>query len=51
MGRPKGRRYKARVSVPIETELLERLEDLSREKGISIAGLVRIAVREWLKTK
>jgi len=43
------RRYGARVSVSLEPEVLERLEDLSREMGVSIAGLIRMAVRDWLK--
>jgi metal-responsive CopG/Arc/MetJ family transcriptional regulator len=44
------KRYAARVSVALEPDLLEKLQDLSREKGISLAGLVRMAVREWLKS-
>ncbi len=43
------KRYEARVTVALEAELLEKLEDLSREKGVSLAGLVRMAIREWLK--
>jgi len=45
------KRYEARVSVALESEILERLKDLSREKGVSIAGLIRMAVREWLKNQ
>ena len=44
------KRYVARVSVALESELFEKLQDLSREKGISLAGLIRMAVREWLKS-
>jgi metal-responsive CopG/Arc/MetJ family transcriptional regulator len=46
----KEKKYAARVTVAIEQDLLEKLEDLSREKGVSLAGLIRMAVREWLKS-
>jgi metal-responsive CopG/Arc/MetJ family transcriptional regulator len=40
-----------KVSVLIEQEDLERLEDLSREAGKSISFLFRAAVREFLERK
>jgi predicted DNA-binding ribbon-helix-helix protein len=43
-----GRRFGAKVSVALEPDLIERLEELSRERGISISGLVRMAVHRWL---
>ena len=42
---------KVKVSVLIEQEDLERLEDLSREIGKSISSMVRAAVREFLEGK
>lgn len=43
------RRYGARVLIAMEPELRERLRDLSREKGISLSGLLRMAVHEWME--
>jgi predicted DNA-binding protein len=40
-----------KVSVLIEQEDLERLEDLSRETGRSISSMVRAAVKEFLERK
>jgi predicted DNA-binding protein len=40
-----------KVSVLIEQEDLERLEDLSRETGKSISSMVREAVKEFLEGK
>jgi len=45
---PKVKRYGARITVPLEDELLQKLDELSREKGVSIAGLVRMILKEWL---
>ena len=42
---------KVKVSVLIEQENLERLEDLSRETGKSISFMVREAVKEFLERK
>ena len=42
---------KVKVSVLIQQEDLERIEDLSRETGESISFLVRAAVREFLDRK
>jgi len=42
---------KVKVSVLIEQGDLERLEDLSREKGKSISSMVRAAVKEFLERK
>jgi len=42
---------KVKVSVLIEQEDLERLEDLSRETGKSISFMVRAAVKEFLERK
>jgi len=42
---------KVKVSVLIEQEDLERLEDLSRETGKSISSMVREAVKEFLERK
>ena len=42
---------KVKISVLIEQEDLERLEDLSRETGKSISSMVRAAVREFLERK
>jgi predicted DNA-binding protein len=42
---------KVKVSVLIEQEDLERLEDLSRETGKSISSMVRAAVKEFLERK
>lgn len=42
---------KVRVSVCIEPEDLERLEDLSRETGKSISSLIRAAVKMFLEGK
>ncbi|MBS7635744.1 ribbon-helix-helix protein, CopG family [Candidatus Bathyarchaeota archaeon] len=39
---------KVKISVSIEPECLERLEDLSREAGKSIGSLIRVAVKEFL---
>jgi metal-responsive CopG/Arc/MetJ family transcriptional regulator len=47
----KEKKYTTRVTVALDSDLLEKLEDLSRDKGISLAGLVRMAVKEWLKVK
>jgi predicted DNA-binding ribbon-helix-helix protein len=43
-----GRRFGAKVSVALEPDLIERLEELSHERGVSISGLVRMAVHRWL---
>ena len=42
---------KVKVSVLIQQEDLERIEDLSRETGESISFLVRVAVKEFLERK
>lgn len=42
---------KVRVSVCIEPEHLERLEDLSRETGMSISFMICAAVKEFLEKK
>ena len=42
---------KVKVSVLIEEEDLERLEDLSRQTGRSISSMVRAAVKEFLERK
>ncbi|MGB9779072.1 MAG: ribbon-helix-helix domain-containing protein [Candidatus Bathyarchaeales archaeon] len=41
---------KVKISVLIEQEDLQRLEDLSRETGKSISSLVRMAVKEFLES-
>ncbi len=38
-----------RVTVLLEREDLKKLEDLSREKGISLSALIRMVVKEWLR--
>jgi predicted DNA-binding protein len=40
-----------KVSALIDQVDLERLEDLSREKGKSISSMVRAAVKEFLERK
>jgi|GEM_PF-6942020 hypothetical protein len=47
-GRITGRRFGAKVSIAMEPDLIERLKELSSERGISISGLVRMAVHRWL---
>lgn len=42
---------KVNVSVRIEQEDLERLEDLSRETGKSISSMICRAVKEFLEKK
>jgi len=37
------------VTVFLSDDSLAKLEDLSREKGVSLSGLIRMAVREWLR--
>jgi len=37
------------VSASIDIELLEALEDMSRETGQSISSLIRSAVRDFVK--
>jgi len=42
---------KVKVSVLVEQEDLERLEDLSRETGESISSMVRAAVKQFLNKR
>ena len=42
---------KVKVSVLIEEEDLERIEDLSRQTGRSISSMVRAALKEFLERK
>lgn len=41
---------KTQISVNLDLEDAERLEDLSRETGLSLSSLIRQAVKGWLKT-
>jgi len=43
--------YTERVTVLLTPEDLQKLGDVSREKGVSISSVIRMAVREWLKSK
>lgn len=45
----KGRRVG--IYTYVNPEDSEKLSDMSRETGTSISGLVRQAVKEWLKKK
>jgi len=47
----KKKTYTERVTVLLTTEDLQRLADVSREKGASISGLIRMVVREWLEER
>ena len=38
-----------RITVLLSSEDKKKLEDVSDEKGISVSGLVRMVVKEWLK--
>jgi hypothetical protein len=40
---------KERITVLLSPEDAEFLEDKSRETGISISGLIRQAVKEWIR--
>jgi len=46
---PKNSGRYCRVGILFERETLEKLEDLCREKGLSLSSLVRMAIKEWLK--
>jgi len=38
-----------RVTILLSPEDKKKLENVSDEKGISVSGLVRMVVKEWLK--
>ena len=46
---PKSKVNTERINVFFSAEALERLKDEASEKGMSVSGLVRMIVLEWLK--
>lgn len=46
---PKSKENTERINVFFSTEALERLKDEASERGMSVSGLVRMIVLEWLK--
>lgn len=41
--------YTERITVLLKKEEVKKLEDLSRERGISLSAIIRMAVMKWLK--
>lgn len=46
---PKSKENTERINVFFSTEALERLKAEASERGMSVSGLVRMIVLEWLK--
>ena len=46
---PKSKENTERINVFFSTEALERLKGEASERGMSVSGLVRMIVLEWLK--
>lgn len=48
MGR---RRYSLRVSVGLEPEVFERLRTMTDKRGLSLSGMIRMTLKEWLRLR